>query len=186
MQISDSVIAVFADHGPAEAAIRRLTNEGLTAESLSVVGKAYDRGDRAAGFFDTGGQVRFWGERGAFWGRLWNLFSGGLYVTVPVVGPVIVLGALADIAMSAVDDANRAGGSNAIGSALSGIGIPGSSVAQYEFAVKADGFIVMVHGIGADFERARGVLRETDPAHIETHVAVHPPVPIAAFSAFGS
>jgi len=186
MQASDSVIAVFADHGPAEAAVQRLANAGLPAESLSVVGKAYDRGDRAVGLFDTGGQVRFWGERGAFWGRLWSQFSGGLFVTVPVVGPVIVLGALAPKAMSAVDDANRAGGSNAIGSALSGIGIPGNSVVQYEFAVKADGFIVMAHDIGTDFERARDVLRETDPAHIETHAAIYSPVPIAAISAFGS
>jgi hypothetical protein len=180
MQASDSIIAVFADHGPAETAVRHLVKEGFTGETLSVVGKAYDRGDKAVGFFDVGGQVRFWGERGEFWGRLWNLFSGGLFVTVPVVGPVIVLGGMATNAMSAVDDANRAGGSNAIGVALSAVGIPRDSVLQYEFAVKADGFIVMAHDIGTNFARAHGVLVMSDAARIDTHTALHPPDPTAA------
>lgn len=177
MQASDSIVAVFADHGPAETAVRQLAKEGLTGETISVVGKAYDRGDKAVGFFDVGGQVRFWGERGEFWGRLWSMFSGGLFVTVPVVGPVIVLGGLATNAMSAVDGANRAGGSNAIGIALSAVGIPGDGVLQYEFAVKADGFIVMAHDIGTNFARAHGVLVMSDAARIDTHTALRPPDP---------
>lgn len=185
MHASGSVIAVFADHGAAENAVRRLTQDGFAVDSLSVLGKAYDRGDKAVGFFDTGGKVRFWGERGAFWGRLWSLFSGGLFVTVPAVGHVIVLGGLATRAMSAVDDANRAGGSNAIGIALSGIGIPSDSVIQYEFAVKADGYIVMAHGAGTDFAHARGVLVASDSARIDTHPAFRRTDPIVSLSAFG-
>jgi hypothetical protein len=185
MHASDLVIAVFADHGPAEADIGRLTSAGFAAESLSLIGKAYDRDERAVGLFDADGQVRFWGERGAFWGRLWSLFSGGLFVTVPVVGPVIVLGGLATGAMSAVADAGRAGGSNAVGIALSRIGIPGDSVFQYEYAVKADGFIVMAHGPGADTARAHGLLASSGPARIHTHSAIRPPEPIVSLSATG-
>ncbi len=186
MQESDSVIAVFADQGAAEMAVRRLTAGGFMVESLSVLGKAYDRDEKVVGFYNTGGQVRFWGERGVFWGRMWSLFSGGLFVTVPVVGPVIVLGHLATTAMSAVEGLTDNGGMNAIGVALAGIGIPRDSAIQFEFAVKADGFVVMAHGVGTDIGRARAILADTGPAHLDTHLGDSSSEPIVHLAAVGS
>ena len=185
MNASDAVIAVFADHGAAEAAVRKLRSAGFSTETLSVLGKAYDRGEKVVGFFNSGGQIRFWGERGDFWGRLWRLFSGGLFVTVPVVGPVIVLGHLATTAMFAVEGAVGAGGLSAINAALSDIGIPKESVLQYEFAVKADGFLVMAHGVNADTVRAHAILLEAEPARLDMHSDHTPAEPTAHPAAVG-
>ena len=59
---------------------------------LSVVGKGYHIDEKVTGFYNLGDRVMFWGKRGALWGGLWGLFLGGLFMTVPVVGHVIVLG----------------------------------------------------------------------------------------------
>src|SRR6202041_3744406 len=105
MKASDSVIAVFADHHAAEMAIKKLTAAGFEMKNLSVVGKGYHTEEKVVGFYSAGDRIKFWGTRGAFWGGFWGLFLGGLFITVPVVGQVFVLGYLATIAITAIEGA---------------------------------------------------------------------------------
>ncbi len=56
-----------------------------------------------------------------------------------------------------------------LGTVLSGIGIPGEHVVRYEFAVNANGCLVMAHGDGLEIARARTVLRSAIPASIDVH-----------------
>jgi hypothetical protein len=158
MDISNSVVATFADHPEAEVAVKKLAEAGFDVKQLSVIGKGYHTEEKVVGFYNIGDRVKFWGSRGVFWGGLWGLFFGGLFLTVPVVGHVIVLGYLAAAAVSAVEGAVMVGSMSAIGAALASIGIPKDSVFQYETAIKADGFLVMVHGSGADMIRAKDIL----------------------------
>src|SRR6202044_1844464 len=143
MENTDTVIAVFADHNSAEAAVKKLTAAGFKMQNLSVVGKGYQTDEKVVGFYNEGDRIKFWGTRGAFWGGLWGLFLGGMFLTIPVVGHVIVLGYLAATAISAVESAVVVGGVSALGAALYSIGIPKDSVIQYEADVKADRFLVM-------------------------------------------
>ena len=92
MDYSDATIAVFPEHTAAEAAIKKLTAAGFDMKKLSVVGKGYHTEEKVVGFYNVGDRVTFWGTRGAFWGGLWALFFGGLFVTTPLIGPVIALG----------------------------------------------------------------------------------------------
>src|SRR5579859_5805747 len=112
-------------------------------KKLSVVGKGYQTDEKVVGFYNMGDRVKFWGTRGAFWGGLWGLFFGGLFMAIPGVGHVIVLGYLAAIAISAIETAAMVGGLSALGAALYSIGIPKDSVIQYETALEADSFLVM-------------------------------------------
>jgi hypothetical protein len=169
MDNSDTVIAVFADHPAAEAAVKKLSAAGLEMKNLSVVGKGYHTDEKVIGFYNVGDRVKFWGTRGAFWGGLWGLFFGGLFMTIPVVGHVIVLGYLAATAVSAVESAIMVGGVSALGAALYSIGIPKDSVIQYEAAVKADGFLVMAHGTAAEAARARAILGTINPSQLDVH-----------------
>jgi hypothetical protein len=143
MQKADSVIAVFSEHNAAEAAIKKLAAAGFEMKNLSVVGKGYHSDEKVVGFYNTGDRIKFWGSRGAFWGGFWGLFFGGVFMTIPVVGHVIVLGYLAAMAVSAVESAVLVGGLSALGAALYSVGVPKDSVIAYEAAVKADGFLVM-------------------------------------------
>src|SRR6202795_3503047 len=105
MQKADSVIAVFSEHNAAEAAIKKLAAAGFEMKHLSVVGKGYHTDEKVVGFYNTGDRIKFWGTRGAFWGGFWGLFFGGLFMTVPLVGHVVVLGYLATVAVSAIENA---------------------------------------------------------------------------------
>ncbi len=56
------------------------------------------------------------------------MFFGGLFLTIPIIGHVVVLGYLAVAALSAAEGAVVVGGLSAIGAALTSIGIPKNSV----------------------------------------------------------
>jgi hypothetical protein len=175
MPKDDSVIAVFADHAAAEAAVKRLGEAGFAITQLSVVGRGYHIDEKVVGFYDLGDRVKFWGLRGAFWGGLWGLFFGGLFLTVPVIGNVVVLGYLAVTAIAAVEDAVLVGGLSALGAALYSLGVPKHSVLRYETAIGADGFLVTAHGSTDDMLRAKAILAEGKPSQLDLHSKAEQP-----------
>ena len=179
MEITNSVIAVFPDHQAADAAVKKLTDAGFEMKHLSVIGKGYHTEEKVVGFYNAGDRMRFWGSRGAFWGGLWGLFFGGLFLTIPLVGHVVVLGYLAATAFSAVEGAVVTGGLGALGAALYSIGIPKDSVLQYETAIKADGFLVIAHGSTEDVARAKDILGTSKPTSLAVPTA-DPAIPAAA------
>ncbi len=166
---TETVIAVFADHPAAEAAVKKLAAAGFEMKNLSVVGKGFHTDEKVVGFYNTGDRVKFWGTRGAFWGGLWGLFFGGLFMTIPVVGHVVVLGYLASMAIVAVENAAVVGGLSALGAALYSIGVPKDSVIKYETAVKGDSFLVLAHGPAAEVARAKAILGTISPSRLEVH-----------------
>ena len=97
MEMVGSVVAVYGDHNSAEAAVKKLIASGFETTNLSVVGKGYHKDEKVVGFYTTGDRVKFWGTRGAFWGGFWGLLFGGLFMTIPIVGHVVVLGYLATV-----------------------------------------------------------------------------------------
>ena len=172
MERNDSVIAVFAEHSAAETAIKKLTAAGFEMKNLSVVGKGYHTDEKVVGFYNTGDRIKFWGTRGAFWGGFWGLFLGGLFMTVPVVGHVVVLGYLATILIAGIENAVVVGGLSALGAALYSIGVPKDSVIQYETALKTDSFLVMAHGPAAEIARAKTILGTVNPTRLDVHTGV--------------
>jgi hypothetical protein len=171
MENQDSTIAVFDHHTAAEAAIKKLTAAGFDMKKLSVVGKGYHTDEKVVGFYNIGDRVTFWGSRGAFWGALWSLFFGGLFIATPLFGPVIALGYLAVAAVSAIEGAVVVGGLSALGAALYSIGIPKDSVVRYETAIKSDGYLVMAHGTAEEMARAKAILGTSNPASLDVHAA---------------
>ena len=171
MKNSDTVIATFESHGLAEKAIKKLSAEGFDIKNLSIVGKGYRTDEQVVGFYNMDDRIKFWGVNGAFWGGLWSLLTGGVFITIPLFGPVIVLGYLATLVVSAVEGAVVVGGLSALGAALVGIGIPKNSVITYESAIKADKFLVMAHGSNADVGHAKKILEKSDPANVTFHDA---------------
>ena len=171
MEKADTVIAVFADHNLAEGAVKKLTAAGFAMKNLSVVGKGYQTDEKVVGFYNEGDRIKFWGTRGALWGGLWGMFFGGLFLTIPVVGHVIILGYLASIAIYGIGNAIVVGGLSALGAALYGIGIPKDSVIQYETAIKADSFLVMAHGPAEEVARAKTILGTLKPSQLDVHAS---------------
>jgi hypothetical protein len=169
MEKTDTVIAVLADHNAAETAVKKLNAAGFEMKNLSVVGKGYQTDEKVVGFYNAGDRIKFWGTRGALWGGLWGMFFGGLFMTIPVVGHVVVLGYLAAMAIYGIENAVMVGGLSAFGAALYGIGVPKDSVIQYETAVKADSFLVMAHGTAEEVARAKTILGTVNPSRLDVH-----------------
>jgi len=172
METTDTVIAVFIDHQAADAAVKKLAEAGFEMKNLSVVGKGYHTEEKVVGFYNAGDRMKFWGKWGAFWGGLWGLFLGGLFIFVPAVGPVAVLGYLAAVAISGIENAVVVGGLSALGAALYSIGVPKDSVINYETAVKADNFLVMAHGTAEEITRAKAILATANPARVDVHAGL--------------
>src|SRR5271155_1201414 len=166
MDQHETAIAVFPDHVAAENAVKSLTEAGFEMKNLSVVGKGYHSEEKVVGFYNAGDRVKFWGTRGAFWGGFWGLLLGGLFLTVPVVGHVVVLGYLATAAFSAIESAVMVGGLSALGAALYSIGVPKDSVIHYETALKADAFLVMAHGSAEEVALGKEILGTLNPSRI--------------------
>lgn len=171
MSVQKTTLAMFPNHEGADRAVKSLIAAGFDIKNLSVVGKGYHSEEKVTGFYSMGDRVKFWGSRGAFWGGFWGLFFGGLFLTVPVVGHLVVLGYLAAVVASAVENAVVVGGLSALGAALYSLGVPKDSVVNYEADLKADGFLVMARGPEAEIHRAQALLASFGPTRSETHEA---------------
>ena len=171
MEKPEAVVAVFADHAAAEAAVKKLNLAGFDIKHLSVIGKGYHVDEKVMGFYNQGDRIRFWGTRGAFWGGLWSLFFGGVVLTLPVVGPVVALGYLAAAIVAIIEGAVLVGGFSAIAAALYGLGIPKDSVLEYETAIEADSFLVMAHDTPSRIALAKGILETADASQVDVHAA---------------
>jgi hypothetical protein len=172
MQSNDAAIAVFADHQAAEVAVKKLAQASFDMKKLSIVGKGFYSEEKVIGFYNVGDRMKFWGAQGAFWGGLWGLFLGGVSVTAPVIGPVIVLGFLATSVIAAVEGAIVVGGLSVLGAALYSIGIPKDSVVNYEAVLTQDGFLVMAHGTPEEMARAKSILGTANATRVDTHPGI--------------
>ena len=169
MENSDTVVAIFSEHTAAEAAIKKLAADGIDVKHISLIGKGYSTDEKVVGFYNAGDRVKVWGSRGAFWGGLWGWLFGGVFLFVPVLGHVFVLGWLATSVISALEGAVVVGGISALSAALISSGIPKDSVLKYETEINADSFLVLVRGTGEELARARTIIDSFHPARIDRH-----------------
>jgi|SRR6185369_4938716 hypothetical protein len=165
-----SAVAIYNTHTDAEAAIKDLQTAGIDMESLSVVGKDYSAEGHGVGYYrKTDDRLKYWGKLGAFWGRVWNLCTGEAFFWVPGVGPIVVGGPLVSSIVGALEGTTVHNGLSAMGSALHSMGIPKSSVINYESALRANKFLLVVHGANGEASRANGILRKTESIELAAH-----------------
>ncbi|MBL0140546.1 MAG: DUF1269 domain-containing protein [Betaproteobacteria bacterium] len=164
-----TTVAIFPEHQGAEAAVRKLAGAGIDMKHLSVVGRGYHIDEKVVGFYNTGDRMKFWGKRGAFWGGLWGWLVGGVFLFVPVIGHVVVLGYLTAAVIAAIEGAVVIGGLSALGAALYSSGIPKDTVIAYETALKADKFLVMASGPAEEMARARAILSTLNASRVDLH-----------------
>ena len=169
MSEENVAVAVFDSHTKAERAVTTLGQSGFPLSQLTVVGRGYHTDEKVIGFYNIGDRIKLWGRNGAFWGGLWGLFAGGLFMTIPLLGPVVVLGHLAAMLIGAAEGALVVGGLSALSGALVSVGIPKDSVVRYEEAVKADHFLVMAHGTPDEIKKAQAILQAASPTEVNIH-----------------
>jgi hypothetical protein len=169
MTDANSVVAVFSSHTDAEKAVAKLSTASFDITKVSILGKDYHTEENVVGYYTAGDRMKSWGGIGAFWGGIWGLLVGAGFFLIPGIGPVLVGGPFLAALVGALESAAVVGGLSAVSAGLVSLGIPKDSAVKYEAEIKADKFVMVVHGTAEELERARAILAETSPDSIEKH-----------------
>ncbi len=169
MTKTDIAVAVYDFHAQAEAAVKALQRAGFDMKKISIMGRDYHTEEHVVGFLNAGDRAKVFGKYGAFWGGLMGVLFGSAMMFVPVVGHVIVLGPLAAALFGGLEGAALVGGVSALAGALMAVGIPRNSVLRYETALKADKFMLVVHGGAQEIKRAHELLKASGLTSFEHH-----------------
>ena len=166
---TDIAVAVYDLHTQAETAVKALQRAGFDMKKISIIGRDYHTEEHVIGFLNAGDRAKVFGKLGAFWGGLMGVLFGSALMFVPVVGHVIVLGPLAATLFGGLQGAVMVGGISALAGALMAVGIPKNSVLRYETALKADKFMLVVHGDAQEIKRAHELLKTSGLASFDHH-----------------
>ena len=157
-----SSIAVFDDSHAALAALHTLKDAGFDKDKVSVIGKGVKETKEVHGWVPQGSKA---GSFGA-WGALWGALSGWLllgFVWLPGIGWVAAAGWLASTILGA--------GIGAGLGALTGLAVPEDEVPVYENDLKAERYLVVVHGTPAEVEKAHTLLAAAGPVRVSAYAA---------------
>ena len=166
---TDIAVAVYDLHTQAEGAVKALQRAGFDMKKISIIGRDYHTEEHVVGFLNAGDRARIFGKYGAFWGGLMGVLFGSAMMFIPVVGHVIVLGPLAAALFGGLQGAVLVGGISALAGALMAVGIPRDSVLRYETALKADKFMLVVHGDAQAIKRAHELLKTSGLSSFDHH-----------------
>lgn len=164
-----SAVGIFRSHDDAEVAVKELQKSGCDMKKLSVIGKDYQTEDSVVGYYNTGDRMATWGKFGLFWGTIWGLLFGSAFLVIPGLGPIMVGGPLVSWIVGVMETALVTGSLTAIGGALASIGIPKDSVVRYETALKANKFVLVVHGTAQEVEKAKSILMQNKAEEATVH-----------------
>ena len=171
MTKTDIAVAVYDIHTQAETAVKALQRAGFDMKKISIIGRDYHTEEHVVGFLNAGDRAKIFGKLGAFWGGLMGVLFGSALMFIPVVGHVIILGPLAATIFGGLQGAVVVGGISALAGALMAVGIPKDSVLRYETALKADKFMLVVHGDAQEIKRAHELLKTSGLSSFEHHHA---------------
>ena len=166
-----SMVAVYNSHTEAEDAVSKLSAASFDIKKVSIIGKDYHTQENVVGYYTTGDRMKSWGGLGAFWGGIWGLLFGAGVFLIPGIGPVLIGGPFLAALVGALESAVVVGGVSALAAGLVSQGIPKQSAIKYEEEIKADKFVLVVHGTAEEAERAEAILSGTSPFSLEKHEA---------------
>jgi Protein of unknown function (DUF3341) len=169
MSDPNTVVAVYDTHTAAEDAVAKLSAASFDIKKISIIGKDYHTEENVVGYYTSGDRMKTWGGMGAFWGGIWGLLFGAGFFLIPGIGPVLVAGPFLAALIGALESAVVVGGLSAVAAGLVSLGIPKDSAVKYESAIKADKFVLVVHGTADELEKARTILTGTAPVSVEKH-----------------
>ncbi|WP_277964980.1 hypothetical protein [Pseudomonas sp. RIT-To-2] len=158
MTTQGSFAYIFNTHAEAETAIRSLATSSFDVKKLSIVGKGYHSEEHPIGFYSLGDRMKTWGGTGAFWGSIWGLLAAPAVFFLPGLGVIALAGPFVAMLVGALEGAAVVGGLSALGAAFMSIGATKDDVIKYDTALKADKYVLIVHGTPADIAHARSVL----------------------------
>jgi hypothetical protein len=105
-----------------------------------------------------GDRIKTWGGMGAFWGGIWGLLLAPAVFVLPGLGLVAMAGPIVAALVGALEGAVVVGGVSGLVAAMTQLGVPKDQVVKYETALKADKYVLLVHGDSSDVVKASSFL----------------------------
>ena len=170
----NSVVAMFDQHTQAEEAVKQLQQARFDMKNLSIIGKGYHTEENVVGYYTSGDRMKYWGTNGAFWGAIWGLLFGSAFFMIPGIGPIVAAGPIIASIVAALEGAVVVGGFGALGAGLFSMGIPEKSIVQYEASLKADKFLLLLHGTSDEVTRAKKILAIAGAFETQVYMAETP------------
>lgn len=155
--VTNSTIGVYATSEDALEVMELLKTAGYDQDSVSLIGKGVKETKAVHGWIPQGNKAGTFGGWGALWGALtgWLLLG---FVWLPGIGWVAAAGWL-------VTTLAGAGIGAGLG-AITGLAVPAEEVPVYEDELKADRYLVIVHGSEDAVTRAHALLESATPLRV--------------------
>jgi uncharacterized membrane protein len=152
-----TVIAVYPDHASAEDAVRRLQQDGISMQDVSIIGKDFQAVEKPLGFVTTGTVAKEGAKVGAWAGGIFGLLVGAAFLILPGVGPVLAFGPLSVALLGGLEGALAGAAFGGLTGALVGLGVSRDKAIRYESEVKAGKFLVTLRGDATQIQRAKSL-----------------------------
>jgi uncharacterized membrane protein len=189
--MAKTVVGLF-DHGTqAQAAVRRLVEEGFSRADISLVVRGANDsvtmaapGDAGAETYESNPEYQTiepdaaegaatGAESGALIGGLAGLLLGIGAFSVPGVGFVVASGALATVLTSTLAGAGVGAVAGGLTGALVGAGVPEHHAHHYQEGIRRGNALVILHTDDARAQQAAGIMRESGAVDIDRRAEEH-------------
>jgi hypothetical protein len=170
-QPNDGVIAVYSSMEEIDEALRRLADEGIPTENMSVMTQNLESISKVHGFVTTGDVARSGAGWGAWIGGFFGLVTGVALLIIPGAGPVLVAGPAAAWILATLEGA---GGGAILGGLVGGVVghfVKDKHIPKYENHLKGGKYLLVAHGEQDVVDRAQKVLDDTEAFEVERHTA---------------
>lgn len=157
--------AVYPHENQALRTIEYLIEKDFLMDSIAILGKRISKGDDLLCIYypSPKEKMKVWGKRGLFWGALWGLIAGliGTLASPDSSGTInmqtLLHTSLVTIIYGAVVGGAMAAGAafSQVAAALHRMGVPQEQLKQLEKAIKADKYVIVLHGSRAELEPFR-------------------------------
>lgn len=168
MTEKNACVSIYPTHQAAEEALGKLQEAGIDLRCVSIVSKGYHGQEHPIGIYSNKDRLRYWGLQGAFWGGLWGLLTGAAFFWVPGFGPLAAAGPIVGLLVRGLEGVAIGGSFGVLAAALFDMGVPRSSISDYEKAIKTEQFLLIVHDGQDPVEHACRILHGD-----KQQVAVH-------------
>ena len=161
-------VSIYARRLYLQQALTGLQQADFDLRYVSVVGKGCHAQALPMGFCHSGEQVRYFGNGSDFWENVWALLTDAACLWIPGNGSLAAAGHIVPLMVRGLQGVEINTGFSVAGEALYGTGVPRRSIHEYERAINAENYLLLVSGQRCEVERACDIL------HCETQqVTVH-------------
>lgn len=182
MTSDGSVVGVYGALDEAEAAVKRLNDDGFAIGKVSIVARDLTAERSIRGFVSVGDVAKQGAGFGGWFGGIFGVLVGAALVWVPGFGPLLVAGPLAAMILGGIEGAAvGVAGGGALG-ALVGWGVSREHILRYEDHLQGGHYLVIAHGSPEDVATATDILSREPHLALERHAveaATRMPMPMA-------